>query len=75
MPICLVLSCEAPQGSGLAFAPGDVIGKTDATGICSITEQHSLSPWSVVRTAIGSSYEELSSQARGAVRIYPVPLE
>jgi hypothetical protein len=43
-PICLVLSCEAPQGSLLAFAPGDVVGIADATSICSITEQHSLSP-------------------------------
>jgi hypothetical protein len=25
MPICLVLSCEAPQGSLLAFAPGNVV--------------------------------------------------
>src|SRR6266567_1391857 len=44
VPICLVLSREAPQGSGPAFASGDVIDATDATGICSITEQPSLSP-------------------------------
>src|SRR6516225_10025009 len=44
MPICPVLSCAAPQGSLLAFAPGDVAGLADATGICSITEQPSLSP-------------------------------
>jgi hypothetical protein len=44
VPICLVLSREAPQGSGLAFASGDVVDATDATGICSITEQRSLSP-------------------------------
>jgi len=37
-------SCEAPQGSLLAFAPGNVAGIADATGICSITEQPSLSP-------------------------------
>src|SRR5215470_16762514 len=44
VPICLVLSREALQGSGLAFASGDVVNATDATGICSITEQPSLSP-------------------------------
>jgi len=44
MPICLVLSREAPQGSGPAFASGDVVDTHDATGICSITEQPSLSP-------------------------------
>src|SRR5246500_6060462 len=43
-PICQVLLCEAPQGSLLAFAPGDVVGRADATSICPITEQHSLSP-------------------------------
>src|SRR6266567_2089356 len=44
VPICLVLSREAPQGSGPAFASGDVVDATDATGICSITKQPSLSP-------------------------------
>jgi hypothetical protein len=38
VPICLVLSREAPQGSGPAFASGDMVDATDATGICSITE-------------------------------------
>src|SRR4029077_4023249 len=44
VPICLVLSRDAPQGSGLAFASGDVVVETDATGVCSITKQPSLSP-------------------------------
>jgi hypothetical protein len=44
VPICLVLSREAPQGSGPAFATGDVVDAADATGIYSITEQPSLSP-------------------------------
>src|SRR5215472_9292766 len=47
VPICLVLSREALQGSGLAFASGDVVDATDATdatGICPITRQLSLSP-------------------------------
>src|ERR1700739_3924038 len=44
MPIRLVLSREAPQGSGPAFASGDMVDASDATGICSITEQPSLSP-------------------------------
>src|SRR5262245_24424548 len=44
VPICLVLSREALQGSGLAFASGDVVNATDATGICPITRQPSLSP-------------------------------
>src|SRR2546425_2131161 len=44
LPICLVLSCEAPQGSLLAFAPGDIVGVADVTSICSVTEQLSLSP-------------------------------
>jgi len=35
---------QAPQGSGPAFASGDVVDATDATGICSITKQPSLSP-------------------------------
>src|SRR5215471_6986207 len=43
-PIDQVLSCAAPLGSLPAFAFGDVVGKTDATDICSITEQHSLFP-------------------------------
>src|ERR1700730_9522394 len=44
-PVALqVTACEAPQGSLLAYASGDVVGVADATGICSITEQHSLSP-------------------------------
>jgi len=60
MPICPVLSCEAPEGSQLAFAPGDVVDGTDATGIRSITERHSLSPSSHVRTAIGPSCDVLS---------------
>src|SRR5215467_9288347 len=42
-PIGPVLSREAPQGSLPAFASSDVVGKPDAAGICSITEQHSLS--------------------------------
>jgi hypothetical protein len=56
VPICLVLSREAPQGSGPAFASGDVVDATDATGICSITEQPSLSPRSPTRTAIDPPY-------------------
>jgi hypothetical protein len=44
MPICQVLSCEAPQGSLLAFAPDDIVGMADATSICPVTEQLSLSP-------------------------------
>jgi len=44
VPICLVLSREAPQGSGPAFASGDVVNTNDATGIRSITERPSLSP-------------------------------
>ena len=60
MPICPVLSCEAPEGSQLAFASGDVVDGTDATGIRSITERHSLPPSSHVRTAIGPSCDVLS---------------
>ena len=59
-PICPVLSCEAPEGSQLAFAPGDVVDGTDATGIHSITERHSLPPSSHIRTAIGPSCDVLS---------------
>jgi hypothetical protein len=33
VPICPVLSWEAPEGSQPAFAPGDVVDGTDATGI------------------------------------------
>src|ERR1700680_2747405 len=44
VPIGLVLSREAPQGSLPTFVSGDVVGGTDATGICSITEPHSLPP-------------------------------
>jgi hypothetical protein len=73
MPISPVLSCEAPEGSQPAFAPGDVVDGTDATGIRSITERHSLPPSSHVRTAIGPSCDVLSLW--GAIRIYPVPLE
>src|SRR5271169_829142 len=43
-PIGPVLSREAPQGSLPAFASGDVVDGTDATDICSITEQPSLPP-------------------------------
>jgi hypothetical protein len=39
MPICPVLSCEAPEGSQFAFASGDVVHGTDAAGIRSITER------------------------------------
>ena len=53
MPICPVLSCEAPEGSQLAFAPGDVVDGADTTGIRAITERHSLPPSSYVRTAVG----------------------
>src|SRR4029077_13997537 len=60
MPICPVLSCEAPEGSQPAFAPGDVVDWTDATGIRSVTERHSLPPSSHVRTAIGPSCDMLS---------------
>jgi hypothetical protein len=73
MPICPVLSCEAPEGSQPVFATGDVVDGTDATGIRSITERHSLSPSSHVRAAIGPSCDVLSLE--GAIRIYPVPLE
>jgi hypothetical protein len=59
-PICPVLSCEAPEGSQLAFASGDVVDGTDATGIRSITERHSLPPSSHVRTAVGPSCDVLS---------------
>ncbi len=48
------------QGSQPAFAPGDVVDVTDATDIRSITERHSLSPSSVVRTAMGASCDALS---------------
>jgi hypothetical protein len=60
MPICLVLSCEAPEGSQLVFAAGNVVSENDATGIRSITERHSLSPSSHVRTAFGPSRDVLS---------------
>jgi hypothetical protein len=73
MPIGPVLSCEAPEGSQLAFASGDVVDGTDTTSIRSITERHSLPPSSHVRTAIGPSCDVLSLW--GAIRIYPVPLE
>jgi hypothetical protein len=73
MPICPVLSWEAPEGSQPTFASGDIVDEVDATGIRSITERHSLSPSSHVRTAIGPSCDVLSRM--GAIRIYPVPLE
>jgi hypothetical protein len=60
MPICPVLSCEAPEGSQLAFAPGYVVGGNDATGIRSITERRLLPPSSHVRTAISPSCDVLS---------------
>ena len=49
------------QGSQPAFASGDVVDVADATDIRSITEWHSLSPSSVIRTAIGASCDALSS--------------
>jgi hypothetical protein len=55
MPICPVLSCEAPEGSQPAFAPGDVVDGADPTSIRSITERHSLPPSSHNLTAIGPS--------------------
>jgi hypothetical protein len=55
-----VLSWEAPEGSQLAFASGDVVNGNDATDIRSITERHSLSPTSHVRIAIGASCDVLS---------------
>jgi hypothetical protein len=55
-PIDQVLSCAAPRGSLPAFAFGDVVDRTDATDICSITEQPSLSPRSPTRTAIDPPY-------------------
>jgi hypothetical protein len=55
-PIDQVLSCAAPWGSLPAFAFGDVVDGTDATDICSITEQPSLSPRSPTRTAIDPPY-------------------
>jgi hypothetical protein len=60
VPICRVLSWEAPEGSQPAFASGDVVDGTDATGIRAITERHSLPPSSHVRTAIGPSCDVLS---------------
>ncbi len=48
------------KGSQPAFAPGDVVDVADATDIRSITERHSLSPSSVVRTAMGASCDALS---------------
>ena len=51
-PINQVLSCAAPRGSLPAFAFGDVVDKTDATDICSITEQPSLPLRSPARTAV-----------------------
>ena len=48
------------KGSQPAFAPGDVVDVADATDIRSITERPSLSPSSVVRTAIGASRDALS---------------
>src|SRR6266566_2788476 len=51
-----VTRCAAPWGSLPAFAFGDVVDRTDATDICSITEQPSLSPRSPTRTAIDPPY-------------------
>jgi hypothetical protein len=48
------------QGSQPAFASGDVVDVADATDIRSITEWHSLSPSSVIRTAVGASCDALS---------------
>jgi hypothetical protein len=48
------------KGSLPAFASGDVVDVADATDICPITEQHSLSPSSVIPTAIGPSCDALS---------------
>src|SRR5215469_10469500 len=59
-PISLALSREAPRGSLPAFAPGNVVDGADATDIHSITEWHSLSPSSVIRTAISPSCDVLS---------------
>jgi hypothetical protein len=47
-------------GPSPAFASGDVVDVADATDIRSITERHSLSPSSVIRTAIGASCDALS---------------
>ena len=65
---------EGKSGSLPAFASGDVVNVTDATDIRSITEWHSLSPSSVIRTAIDAPCDALS-QLRGAMWTYPVPLE
>ena len=73
MPICPVLSWEAPEGSQLAFAPGDVVGGIDATGIRSITERHSLPP--SLMSAPPSAHLAMCFPWWGAIRIYPVPLE
>src|SRR5260370_4688651 len=73
VPIGPVLSCEAPEGSQPAFAPCHAVDGTDATGIRSITERHSLPPSSHVRTAI--SHLAMCFPLWGAIRIYPVPLE
>jgi hypothetical protein len=48
------------KGSQPAFAFGDVVNVADATDIHSITEWHSLSPSSVIRTAISPSCDVLS---------------
>jgi hypothetical protein len=48
------------KGSLPAFASGDVVNMTNATDIRSITEWHSLSPSSLIRTAIGPPCDALS---------------
>jgi hypothetical protein len=48
------------KGSQPAFASGDVVHAAGATDIHSITEWPSLSPSSVIRTAIGPSCDVLS---------------
>jgi len=54
------LVCSTIKGSLPAFASGDVVDAADATDIHSITEWRSLSPSSVIRTAIGPSCDVLS---------------
>jgi hypothetical protein len=71
MPICLVLSREAPPGSGPAFASGDVVDTHDATGIGSAFA-FSLT---AVRTALGPSCDVLPPVTGERQWIYPVPLE
>jgi hypothetical protein len=60
MPICLVLSRKAPQGSGPAFASSDVVGATELNRELLHYGAAFAFSLTAVRTAIGPSCDVLS---------------